>query len=134
MVAQRRPLLLLANDAGQAAAHIVRQHHTGERHLRVGALDQSLQLAARACERDRRLTARRTAAPPLVARLLDKPLKLVRIFGAALPGLLCSDLQGDREKLLFVALDVRVQEREQMLRRHVRLLFSAAMQVRPTNF
>ena len=134
MLAQCRPLPLLTDDAGQARSNILRQHHTGERQLRVCALNQSLQLAAWACEGNGCLTARRTAAPPLVTCLLDKALQLLRVFGAALPSFLRSDLQCDREKLLFVALDMGVQKREQMLRRHARLLFSAAMQVRPTNF
>ena len=82
----------------------------GERDLRVSALDKALQLAARARDRDRRLSAGRTAAPLLVPRLLNQPLQFFGVLGAPLAGLFGSDLQCDRKELLFITGDMRVGE------------------------
>ena len=60
----------------------------------------------------------------LIARSLDEPLQLVGVLRAALARLLRGDLERDREELLLVAVNVRIEEREKMLRRHTRPPFS----------
>jgi hypothetical protein len=81
-----------------------------------------LQLAARAGERNWGLAGKWPASSRQVARLLDKPLQLIRLLGAALPRFLRRYLERDREKLFLISFNVRVEEREQMLPRHSRLL------------
>ena len=125
VAAQHRALLLLPHDAGQPPAHIVRQDHAGERDLGVGALDQAPELAAWTGERDRRLATRRPTGPLLVAGFLDEALQLVRVLRPPLTGFLRRDLERDRQKLFLVALDVRIEESDQMLRRQSRLLYFA---------
>jgi hypothetical protein len=60
----------------------------------------------------------------LIAGLLDETLQLLRLLPPALAGLLGGELEGDGEELVLVALNVRIEEREKVFRRHARLLSS----------
>src|SRR5690606_17872501 len=122
VLAQCHTFLLLTNDPLKPLGEIIRQHHARQRNLGIGALDQPLQLTPRTRQRDGCLTASRRAGAALIARLLDKALELFGVFGPALTGFLSRDLQGDRQELIFIAVDMRIQEREYLLRRHARLL------------
>jgi hypothetical protein len=84
VIAKRRALLLLTHDAHQASPNLIRQDHAGERHLRIGAFDEALQLAAWTGQRDRSLSSGRTAGPLLVAGLLNETLQLVSVLSASM--------------------------------------------------
>src|SRR5690606_11606224 len=104
---------LLPDNALQPRANGLAKHHVVELGLRIAALDQPLQLAARPRQRDWRLAGRRVAKP--FARLLDEALQLVRLFGIALARLLCRNLERYRQKLLFVPSNVRIEQRDDLL-------------------
>src|SRR3546814_5839386 len=61
------------------------------------------------------------ANPALITRLLDQPFQLLSIVRTTLASFLSGDLQGDRQELVFVPIDMRVQERENLFSRHTRL-------------
>ncbi|WP_240309394.1 MULTISPECIES: hypothetical protein [Sphingomonas] len=122
MIAQRRTFALLSHDPLEPDAHSVAEHHRVQSYLWVIALDESLQLASRTSQGYRRLAARLSAQT--ITRLLDKPLELVGLLSVALSRLLCRYLERNRKKLLLIAFNMRVQERDNLLSRHSPSLFS----------
>ena len=93
VVTKRRPFMLLADHPDQPAARVIGQDHAAQRNLRIAALDEALELTSRTRQRDGRLPAGGSTAPLPIARFLDEPLQLVRLFRATLAGLLGGDLK-----------------------------------------
>ncbi len=88
MVSQRPSFLLLPDSPSQPCADVIREHHARQCDLRIAIFDETLELAQRARERNRRLAARWPRGALLVARLLDQALELVGLLGPALTGFL----------------------------------------------
>ena len=100
---------LFTNDASNLGGERFFQNHLHQTGFRVGSFEQVRELAPRASDRNRR------ARDPPALRLVDHGSQLFGELAVPQPRLVCRDLHGDGEEAVVVAVEVRPEERLDVL-------------------
>ena len=107
----RRGLPLLDDHTLQPVAQLMREHHARETRIDIFGCDQVRQLAARLHQGDSPPPPLRLAAG---TGIIDHLAQLLRDLAVAETRFVGGRLHGDRQELLFIAIDVTLQQRDEV--------------------